>query len=125
MRPWRASARGSGRTCSSASPCSPRSWRRRSSPSTPAGTEPRSSALSRGVTVRLPTWGDDNRLHAPARTVDAGCVKTLAPGLLLAMPQLGDPNFHRSVVLMLEHGEGGSMGLVINRGAPLTLGELA
>jgi putative transcriptional regulator len=50
---------------------------------------------------------------------------TLAPGLLLAMPQLGDPNFHRSVVLMLEHGEGGSMGLVINRGAPLTLGELA
>ncbi|WP_093525342.1 YqgE/AlgH family protein [Stigmatella erecta] len=52
-------------------------------------------------------------------------MKTLAPGLLMAMPQLGDPNFHRSVVLMLEHGEGGSMGLVINRGAPLTLGELA
>lgn len=50
---------------------------------------------------------------------------TLAPGLILAMPQLGDPNFHRSVVLMIEHGEGGSMGLVINRGAPLTLGELA
>ncbi|MFL5349523.1 MAG: YqgE/AlgH family protein [Hyalangium sp.] len=52
-------------------------------------------------------------------------MKTLAPGLLLAMPQLGDPNFHRSVVLMIEHGDGGSMGLVINRGAPLTLGELA
>ncbi|MDY7228860.1 YqgE/AlgH family protein [Hyalangium rubrum] len=52
-------------------------------------------------------------------------MKTLAPGLLLAMPQLGDPNFHRSVVLMIEHGETGSMGLVINRGAPLTLGELA
>ncbi len=41
------------------------------------------------------------------------------------MPQLGDPNFHRSVVLMIEHGETGSMGLVVNRGAPLTLGELA
>jgi len=41
------------------------------------------------------------------------------------MPQLGDPNFQRSVVLMIEHGEGGSMGLVVNRGAPLTLGELA
>jgi putative transcriptional regulator len=52
-------------------------------------------------------------------------VKTLAPGLLLAMPQLGDPNFHRSVVLMIEHGDTGSMGLVVNRGAPLTLGELA
>jgi putative transcriptional regulator len=52
-------------------------------------------------------------------------VKNLAPGLLLAMPQLGDPNFYRSVVLMIEHGETGSMGLVVNRGAPLTLGELA
>lgn len=41
------------------------------------------------------------------------------------MPQLGDPNFYRSVVLMIEHGETGSMGLVVNRGAPLTLGELA
>lgn len=41
------------------------------------------------------------------------------------MPQLGDPNFHRSVVLMIEHGDTGSMGLIINRGAPLTLGELA
>ncbi|MFP2929363.1 YqgE/AlgH family protein [Pyxidicoccus sp. 3LG] len=52
-------------------------------------------------------------------------MKNLAPGLLLAMPQLGDPNFYRSVILMIEHGETGSMGLVINRGAPLTLGELA
>nr|WP_225937370.1 YqgE/AlgH family protein [Myxococcus sp. RHSTA-1-4] len=41
------------------------------------------------------------------------------------MPRLGDPNFYRSVILMIEHGETGSMGLVINRGAPLTLGELA
>lgn len=41
------------------------------------------------------------------------------------MPQLVDSNFRRSVILMLEHGESGSMGLVINRGAPLTLGELA
>ncbi len=41
------------------------------------------------------------------------------------MPQLGDPNFHRSVVLMLEHSETGAMGLVINRAAPLTLRELA
>lgn len=41
------------------------------------------------------------------------------------MPQLGDPNFYRSVILMIEHGETGSMGLVVNRGAPLTLGELA
>lgn len=52
-------------------------------------------------------------------------VKTLAPGFLLSMPQLGDPNFHRAVVLMLEHSEAGSMGLVVNRATPLTLGDLA
>ncbi|MGC6416898.1 MAG: YqgE/AlgH family protein [Bradymonadia bacterium] len=37
-----------------------------------------------------------------------------APGLLIAMPQLLDPNFHRSVILMLEHGDEGALGLVIN-----------
>jgi putative transcriptional regulator len=52
-------------------------------------------------------------------------VKTLVPGYLLAMPQLGDPNFHHAVVLMLEHGDGGSMGLVVNRPLSLTLRELA
>jgi putative transcriptional regulator len=41
------------------------------------------------------------------------------------MPQLGDSTFKRAVVLVLEHGESGSMGLVINRNASLTLGELA
>lgn len=41
------------------------------------------------------------------------------------MPQLGDPNFQRSVVLMIEHGDTGAMGLVINRAAPITLRELA
>jgi len=51
--------------------------------------------------------------------------ESLAPSFLIAMPQLGDPNFHRSVVLMIEHGDAGSMGLVINRAAPLSLGELA
>ncbi|MBI3182491.1 MAG: YqgE/AlgH family protein [Myxococcales bacterium] len=52
-------------------------------------------------------------------------MKSLAPGFLIAMPQLGDPNFYRSVVLIIEHNEGGAMGLVINRAAPLKLAELA
>ncbi|MBU1432508.1 YqgE/AlgH family protein [Myxococcota bacterium] len=39
----------------------------------------------------------------------------LAPGVLIAMPQLRDPFFERSVVLMLEHSEEGALGLVINR----------
>lgn len=38
------------------------------------------------------------------------------PGVfLVAAPALGDPNFMRSVVYLLDHGEGGSMGLIVNR----------
>lgn len=35
--------------------------------------------------------------------------------LLVAAPPLGDPNFDRSVVFMLEHNESGALGVVINR----------
>lgn len=48
----------------------------------------------------------------------------LAPGLLIAMPQLADDNFARSVVLMIEHGEDGSFGLVINQPSPLKASEM-
>ena len=41
--------------------------------------------------------------------------QTIAPGLLLAMPQLVDPNFYRAVVLMIEHNDEGSLGVVVNR----------
>jgi putative transcriptional regulator len=47
----------------------------------------------------------------------------LAPGFLAAMPNLLDPNFHRTVVLMLRHGDEGAFGLVINRPASVTAGE--
>jgi len=40
------------------------------------------------------------------------------------MPQLVDPNFTRSVVLMIEHGESGSFGLVINQPSPIRASEL-
>ena len=44
-------------------------------------------------------------------TVDA----PLAGKLLVATPVLGDPNFERTVVLVLEHTEEGAVGLVLNR----------
>src|SRR5436853_7715601 len=34
---------------------------------------------------------------------------------LIGSPHLRDPNFRQTVVLMCEHGPGGSLGLVVNR----------
>ncbi|MDW7709108.1 MAG: YqgE/AlgH family protein [Deferrisomatales bacterium] len=40
------------------------------------------------------------------------------------MPQLKDPNFEQTVVLLCEHGEDGALGLVVNRPTPFTLGDI-
>lgn len=42
---------------------------------------------------------------------------SLAPGFLMAMPDLMDPNFFRSVVLLCSHTEEGAFGLVLNQPA--------
>jgi putative transcriptional regulator len=41
--------------------------------------------------------------------------ETLRGQLLVATPPLVDPNFDRSVVLLLEHGEDGALGIILNR----------
>jgi putative transcriptional regulator len=38
---------------------------------------------------------------------------------LIAMPDLTDPNFHRTVVWVIDHDETGTVGLVINRSSAL------
>ena len=38
-------------------------------------------------------------------------MNSLAPALLLSMPQLVDPNFARTVVLLCKHSEEGAFGL--------------
>jgi putative transcriptional regulator len=54
----------------------------------------------------------------------ANALGVLAPGMLIAAPPLGDPNFDRTVVLLALHGVEGALGFVVNRTAPMTLGEL-
>jgi putative transcriptional regulator len=45
--------------------------------------------------------------------------------LLVASPSLEDPNFTRTVVLLLAHGEEeGALGVVLNRPSPAELGEI-
>lgn len=46
------------------------------------------------------------------------------PSLLVALPQLQDPNFFRSIVLLLECSQHGALGFVVNKPSPYTVQEL-
>jgi putative transcriptional regulator len=50
-------------------------------------------------------------------------VPSLRGKLIVATPALGDPNFERTVVLMLEHGAEGALGIVLNRPTDTPLSE--
>jgi putative transcriptional regulator len=43
--------------------------------------------------------------------------------LLVAEPLLGDPNFHRTVVLMIQHSMDGALGLVLSRPTDVPLAD--
>ena len=47
------------------------------------------------------------------------------PFLLIAMPRLTDPNFDRSVILVVNHSPEGALGIVLNRPTDVRLGDLA
>ena len=48
----------------------------------------------------------------------------LAPGFLVAVPHLQDPNFRGSVVLLFEQNDEGALGVVVNHETPLKLKDL-
>jgi len=50
-------------------------------------------------------------------------MRSLAGQLLLASRKLGDPNFHRTIVLMIQHDKDGALGLVLNRPLEVTIKE--
>ena len=64
----------------------------------------------------------------PKRQSKIGLLKTdgyLDGQLLIAMPSMTDPRFHRAVIYMCAHSAEGAMGLVINQRAPnITLRKL-
>jgi putative transcriptional regulator len=70
--------------------------------------------------------GSSGECQDGRRIASEGVVSSLAGQLLVAMPQMGDPRFARSVIFLCTHsGDAGAMGLVINKVlGSLTLAEL-
>jgi putative transcriptional regulator len=64
----------------------------------------------------MPDPGDDG----PMTTMTG----RLTGQLLVAAPTLLDPNFHRTVVLLLDHGDDGALGLVVNRPMEIDVGSV-
>ncbi|MFJ8074649.1 YqgE/AlgH family protein [Streptomyces sp. NPDC096176] len=51
-------------------------------------------------------------------------VSSLTGRLLVAAPALADPNFDRAVVLLLDHDDEGSLGVVLNRPTPVVVEDI-
>lgn len=51
-------------------------------------------------------------------------MNSLKGSLLVASPELADPNFRQSVVLVVQHGDEGALGLVLNRPTQMTVQQV-
>ena len=60
------------------------------------------------------------RRGRPERGLDRALMESARGQLLIAGPALLDPNFWRTVVLVIEHTEEGALGLVLNRPSETT-----
>jgi len=54
-----------------------------------------------------------------------GYTQTLRNNLLIAMPNMADPNFFQSVTYLCDHNSEGAMGIMINRPLNFSLTEIA
>ena len=60
----------------------------------------------------------------PALAGMESALSSVAKGVLLvASPSLEDPNFRQAVVLVVEHGPGGTVGLILNRSTNVLLSK--
>src|SRR3954453_11596211 len=51
-------------------------------------------------------------------------MESLTGRLLVATPQLKDPNFERTVVLLVAHEDGGALGVVLNRATEVAVADV-
>lgn len=59
-----------------------------------------------------------------ADTASMSDTSYLTGHLLIAMPAMQDPNFHRTVTYICEHSDQGALGIIINRPLDLDLGSV-
>lgn len=69
-----------------------------------------------------PAPRQDDRVSSSWSAVDR--LEPAAGRLLLATPLLGDPQFNRAVVYLLEHDDGGTLGVIINRPSRTPVGQV-
>jgi len=58
------------------------------------------------------------------QAMSVGATDLETPVLLLAMPQVLDPFFHKAVVLLVHHNEEGSVGFIVNRPTELPIEDI-
>ena len=51
-------------------------------------------------------------------------MESLTGKLLIAVPDLPDSNFYRSVILVMNHTEDGAMGVILNRPSNITVDQV-
>jgi putative transcriptional regulator len=86
----------------------------------PARTHPAPKQSAGNKKKLRPTFaGHDIGCHnAPMETL------SLAHHFLIAMPDMADPLFAKSIVYLCEHGEQGAMGVIINKPSGIVLAQL-
>src|ERR671926_1784562 len=62
--------------------------------------------------------------HRRPETSWGRAMEPLTGRLLVATPALRDPNFERTVVLLVAHEEGGALGVVLNRATEVPVTEV-
>ncbi len=70
-----------------------------------------------GTLFLLPALSAQAQQEFSPRSVEKGI-------LLVASPSLSDPNFHQTVLLIVEHGRGGTVGLILNRATNVLVSEV-
>jgi putative transcriptional regulator len=77
-------------------------------PASPAGHILRRAFLLAALLLSLPLAG--------GATTDLGAPEGSLKGqLLIAAPEMDDPRFAHAVILMVQHDQGGALGIIINR----------